>query len=206
MKKKIAGALVLSLAMALTFGMTVFAASPSTSNTTAAPAAVAEAKQPSMEYVTGVVASKTVVVDGVAVEVPDFKVESVAKEVVAAAQEQAKAMVAPNAAVLKAFDVPAPKGVDVSKGVQITFAVPGVAAGQKIAVLHQKADGTWESLPVNNVAQDSVTATFTSFSPVAIVAYEGSPKTGEMLPAAGVLAVICLAGAAVCAKKVRFSK
>ncbi len=30
-----------------------------------------------------------------------------------------------------------------------------------------------------------------------------SPKTGETMPVAGILAVICLAGAAVCAKKVR---
>ena len=33
-----------------------------------------------------------------------------------------------------------------------------------------------------------------------------SPKTGETLPAAGILAVICLAAAAVCAKKVRYNR
>lgn len=33
-----------------------------------------------------------------------------------------------------------------------------------------------------------------------------SPKTGETLPVAGILAVICLAGAAVCAKKVRYNR
>ncbi len=33
-----------------------------------------------------------------------------------------------------------------------------------------------------------------------------SPKTGETLPVAPIMAVICLAGAAVCAKKVRFNR
>lgn len=33
-----------------------------------------------------------------------------------------------------------------------------------------------------------------------------SPKTGETLPAAGILAVVCLAAAAVCAKKVRYNR
>ncbi len=33
-----------------------------------------------------------------------------------------------------------------------------------------------------------------------------SPKTGETLPVAGILAVICLAAAAVCAKKVRYNR
>lgn len=33
-----------------------------------------------------------------------------------------------------------------------------------------------------------------------------SPKTGETLPVAGLMAVICLAGAVVCAKRVRYNK
>lgn len=33
-----------------------------------------------------------------------------------------------------------------------------------------------------------------------------SPKTGETLPVAGILAVICLAGVAVCAKKTRYNR
>ena len=32
-----------------------------------------------------------------------------------------------------------------------------------------------------------------------------SPKTGETLPVAGIMAVICLAGAAVAVKKVKFN-
>lgn len=205
MKKKFAGALALSFAMVLTFGMTALAApSTTTSTSSATSTAASEAQQTAAEYVTGVVANKTVVIGGVEKEI-DFKVEAVTKEVVTKAQEQAKILVAPNANVLKAFDVTLPAG-DYSAGVQITFAVPGISAGQKIAVLHQKTDGTWESVPVNNVAQDSVTATFTSFSPVAIVAYEGSPKTGAAVSAAGVLALICLAGAGVSVTRIRNKK
>ena len=33
-----------------------------------------------------------------------------------------------------------------------------------------------------------------------------SPKTGETVPMAGILAVVCLAGVAVCAKKVRYNR
>ena len=33
-----------------------------------------------------------------------------------------------------------------------------------------------------------------------------SPKTGETMPVAGILAVMCLAGAAVCAKKARYNR
>ena len=65
----------------------------------------------------------------------------------------------------------------------ISFNVTGVTASSNIAVLHKKADGTWESVPCT-VANGKVTATFTSLSPVVIVelpvAKTGvSPKTGE---------------------------
>ena len=65
----------------------------------------------------------------------------------------------------------------------IKFNVAGVTANSNIKVLHQKADGTWESVPVV-VSNGSVTATFTSLSPVVIVEVAtsttgASPKTGE---------------------------
>ena len=78
--------------------------------------------------------------------------------------------------------------------------LPGITAGQKVAVLHQKADGTWESRPVTNVSNGSVTATFDSLSPVAVVSY-ASPKTGMSFPVAGVICIISLCGAALCMKK-----
>ena len=89
----------------------------------------------------------------------------------------------------------------------ITFEVKEVKAGDKIYLLHQKADKTWEVIHPDKVEAGKVTATFTSLSPVAIVeipAGETLPKTGApvVLP---VIALICAAGAAGCAKKVKFN-
>lgn len=89
----------------------------------------------------------------------------------------------------------------------ITFEVKGVNAGDKIYLLHQKADKTWEVIHPDKVEKDSVTATFKSLSPVAIVKVPATstlPKTGApvVLP---VVALICAAGAVGCAKKVKFN-
>lgn len=52
-----------------------------------------------------------------------------------------------------------------AKGVNITFSAPGINKGDTVAVLHLKADGTWES--ISAVAGDgSITGKFTSLSPV----------------------------------------
>lgn len=96
--------------------------------------------------------------------------------------------------------------------VQITFDVTGVTSGSKVVVLHH--NGTeWEKIPVDAVGDGTVTATFESLSPVAIVvektaasaAGTTSPKTGTspvvMMAIFG--AVICMAGAVVLTKKER---
>ena len=59
---------------------------------------------------------------------------------------------------------------------QLTFSVNGVTAGQKIAVLHQKHDGSWEVINPDSVGNGTVTATFTSLSPIAFVAYNASDR------------------------------
>lgn len=85
----------------------------------------------------------------------------------------------------------------------IAIAVPDVKAGETVIVLHQKADGTWEQLPVVEVANGKVTATFTSFSPVVIVKVAStSAKTGvvSVLP---LLATAGLVGAVVTGKKAK---
>ncbi len=93
----------------------------------------------------------------------------------------------------------------------------------------------WETIVPDAVVDGKVTATFKSFSPVIAnevtlveVGEEGapdewleprhpeqaqsapapgtSPKTAETLPVAGVMALICLAGAAVCAGRIRYNK
>lgn len=85
----------------------------------------------------------------------------------------------------------------------ITMNVPGITAGQSVVVLHQMSNGAWEVVPIVAVSAESVTATFTSLSPVAIITW-ASPKTGEGFPAVGIICVACLFGAAFCVKKYAF--
>lgn len=58
--------------------------------------------------------------------------------------------------------------VSADNPITVTFSVAGVNAGETITVLHKKADGTWEILP-GTAGTGTVTATFTSFSPVIFV-------------------------------------
>lgn len=110
-------------------------------------------------------------------------------------------------------------------GVAVTFNVTGINAGDNVKVLHYTSPTTCEVLSAT-AGNGTVTATFTSFSPVAIIKYTVptttttpgspdpgsytadptpvSPKTG-VLPIAAMAAGICLAGAAVCGKKVKFN-
>lgn len=55
--------------------------------------------------------------------------------------------------------------VSADNPVTVTFSIAGVNAGDTIAVIHKKSDGSWENLP-GTVANGTVTVTFTSFSPV----------------------------------------
>lgn len=178
-------AVVATAVMVLGSSMTAFAATTSTVAATA----------------TDVSAVAAATEDGTAVTV-----SAVTETVVTDAQKAAVALVGQSAAtnagtvqVEKVFELTA----TISGPTNITIAVPGVTAGQKVAVLHQKADGTWESVPVTNVSAGSVTATFTSLSPVAIVTY-ASPKTGESFPVAGAVCIVALFGAALCVKKFVF--
>lgn len=80
-------------------------------------------------------------------------------------------------------------GVDISKGVDITFTdaniVGNVKSGDKIIVLHVKHDGSIEYLPA--VAGDgTITANFTSLSPVAWFKVEAGGNAGAVSPKTGV--------------------
>ena len=121
---------------------------------------------------------------------------------VANAQAQAQAYFGESATVLKVFDVSLPAG-DYSAGVDVTMNVPGVLAGQSISVIHWNGQ-YWENLAVTNVSDGSVTATFTSFSPVAVIVNPSvaAPSTGYNAPVAVIiLAVVCAAGAAYCLRR-----
>ncbi len=107
--------------------------------------------------------------------------------------------------------------------ITIVMSVDGVKAGDNVMVLNYH-DGGWKTDSVKNakaIADGKVEATFTHLSPVMVITYTvatttvtppatttdetpASPKTG-VLPVAAIAAGICLAGAAVCGKKVKFN-
>lgn len=110
--------------------------------------------------------------------------------------------------------------------------VPNVKASKEYVLLHWKSKGGTEIIPVTVNGDGSITFTVSAFSDFALyeakitpkvddedddnddsndtpaVTADGapaSPKTGETLPVAGIAMMIALAGAAVCAKKVRYN-
>lgn len=196
MKKKIA--VLLAAVLVLSMGTTVYAAGSSDTTTTTAPtAAEVAAQKEATTLATGVEASSSVVIDGVAQSV-NASITSVHPTIVDTAKNAASVLVSEEASVLKVVDVKLP--VSFSKAT-ITFNVSGVVAGQNIQVLHQESNGQWVIIPDVTVGDGTVTATFTSLSPVAFVSVATSDKTGEMVSAFAILSLISLAGTAVCAKK-----
>ena len=187
MKKKIA--VVLTALMVMAMGTTAFAATSPTTKTSETTTTEATAY-----------ANVTVAAGVASTAAPTVKAVTTAQ--VEAAQTQAVASVAPTAKVLQMIDVTLPVSFEKA---QLTFSVNGVTAGQKIAVLHQKHDGSWEVINPDSVGNGTVTATFTSLSPIAFVAYNASAQTGETTPVLPIIVLICAAGIAVCGAKVKFN-
>ena len=187
MKKKLTA--LLAAVMIFALNLSAFAA-PSVTTVTADKTG---ATQTAAALADGVsVKSTGIVINGVAKTVTPV-VKSVPAATVTSAQTAAKSLVSANANLLKLIDVSLPESFTSAK---ITFDVSGVKAGQKVNVLHQKADGTWEKIANVVVGDGTVTATFTSLSPVAFVVEGTSDKTGSVSPVVTILAAICLAGAA----------
>jgi len=113
-----------------------------------------------------------------------------------------------------------------AEGVVVGLTIPKIDAAKKYIILHyNKTKTAWETMGAEKVEGNTFFVRFTSFSPVVVVEVEEeaaaadtntnnttttttttpaqSPKTGETLPVAGIMAVICLAGAVVCAKRAR---
>lgn len=195
MKKSIAALLVAVLVLSV--GTPVLASSPSSSNTNTSTQASAAAQQEAEALASGVEA-ESVVVNGQSV---DVKISSASPATVSEAKKVAEINLPASATVLKVVEVSLP--VDFEK-ITLTFNVSGVVAGQSVTVLHMLPDHNWEILPAT-AGNGTVTATFTSLSPVAFVVGATSPKTGETLPVFAILAVICLAGTVVCSRKVKFN-
>ena len=76
-----------------------------------------------------------------------------------------------DAEVLGMTDLSVDKNVNTSKGIRLTFSVPGVKSTDKVYVLHQLSTGEWETLKPTSISDGQVTVTLYSFSPVAIVRY-----------------------------------
>ena len=207
MKKKIA--ILLTTLMILTMGTTVFAAgSSSATDTTVKTAAEVAAEKEAEALASGVSAGAAgIVIDGVASTV-NASLTAVSPATADSAKNAASVLVSNTASVLKVVDVKLPVSF---KSVTITFQVNGVKAGQKVSVLHQTASGAWEVLPAT-AGDNTITATFTSLSPVAFVvegsAADGtvSPKTGATLPVAVILSGICFVGFVVCSRKLTCNK
>lgn len=203
MKRRIlafVGAMVLAMGMS----MTAFAAGSTTANDVAnnpAPAAAPELATGSQQFTEATIeefAKTTTVTTTVA----GAKIEAVSTDVAKAAIAQAKAVVSQNAFVATIVDLKVPEGTGEAS---FTLGCANVHAGQNVTILHQKKDGTWESIKPSAVNNGSVTFTLTSYSPVAVVINAVSPKTGDMMMIAAGMAMVCLAGAAVFARKARLS-
>ena len=184
MKKKLTA--LLAAVMIFALNLSAFAApSPTTADTTGAPATAKVLAE-------GVAVQNSIIINGAAQTVTPV-VTSVPEATVTSAKAAAQAMVSSNANLLKLIDVELPVSFTSAK---ITFNVSGVKAGQKVTVLHQKADKSWEKISDVVVGDGTVTATFTSLSPVAFVVEGTSDKTGSVSPILTIVAAICLAGAA----------
>lgn len=197
MKKRIA--CLLTALMVLSMGTTVLAA-PSTG---------AEAPKVEASTSTGVKAEIGEVDESVKTEANTLAVEA-AKAVNADAK-------ADDVKVLAVVDIKLPEGtvIDPEKGIDITIKAEGVKAGDSIVLLHKKDGTTWETIIPSSVKDGEIVANFKSLSPVAIVKVEapatsGNAPAGGTAPKAGVVtvlpfaALVCAAGAAGCARKMKF--
>lgn len=205
MKKKI---LALGLALTLTFAMSitvsaagsVTADSVASSTTTAAPAtttadpALATATQQFDEATIAEFATTTTVASADV----NVVVSKVSTDTVKSAISQAKVVVGDNAFIASVVDISVPAG---TQKATITLNCPNVWVGQSVTILHQKADGSWESITPDAVGNNTVTFTMTSFSPVAIVINATAPKTGDVVMMVAIMAILGLAATAVCSKK-----
>lgn len=187
-------ALLVAGILTCSVGLTAFASAspstPSTDTTVKGSSSVDEVKVWDKILVDGNEVSSTV------------SIVEAAAEVVKSAEAQAIVAVGKNAVVLQVVDV---NFAESFKSITIPFNLKNVKANDKIVALHQKADGTWETITPDKVEDGKVTVTFTSLSPVAFVTGDvavKSPKTGDMtVPFVAIIAVVALAGSALVSKK-----
>ncbi|MCM1535254.1 MAG: hypothetical protein NC126_04960 [Clostridium sp.] len=217
--------LALGVAMSLTFGMTVFAAEnpsvstkdPNVSNATL-----------STEASTINAANEDVTVSAVSVKVYDTAATVAdSKNFATEIAEKLDAEEVTKVDLVTVFDLTGKTGEITLKGLENK-----VSTSAKYVMWHVFDNGSYEILPVTVNSDGSITFTTGSNSVFALYKVEAtekdgedeedddddsaapavtstgapaSPKTGETLPVAGIAMMIALAGAAVCATKVRYN-
>ncbi len=206
--RKLSTMLALGLALVMTFGMTVSAAGSPVPGSNDVTEALGKG-----------VTSATTNVEGVTVNADCAITEASYNEADAIVVELNKDSEIENAVIVAAANVE----VEGANGQEVTveLEVAGIKADKTYVALHQKDDGEWEVLDVVVLADGKIALTSSNWSPIVIVAVDVadeddddddkkdeaaavvSPKTGEVMPIVSVMAVICLAGVAVCAKKAR---
>lgn len=133
-------------------------------------------------------ANATVAVEGAKVEVLTKEVLAAVNDVVTNPTHLTNLGVSTAAKLSAAFDlkITIPAG---ETSVSVPIKVNNAKAGDYAVILHRKADGQWEKVGEGFLGADlTVTGTFTSFSPVAVMVVDASqvsaagvkaPKTGE---------------------------
>lgn len=163
MKRKLAG--LLTALMVLAMGTTAFAAgspSPDRNNNSGTTSTPPSASQ-----------------DTAIGNATNTKITQVS-EAVADSAKRVASVVSPDAQVMAVVDV-AYDGVIPAGGVQISFSLAGVQAGDNYVLLHQLPDGRWEVIRPDSIENGVIKATFTSLSPVAFVKIASS----QNVPAPG---------------------
>ena len=222
MKRKLAG--LLTALMVLSMGMTAFAAKspdPANGGSSNSSGSSSSTTPPSASQDTAIGNATNTTITQVS-------------EAVAAAAGNVAKQVSPDAQVMAVVDVTY-DGVIPAGGVQISFSLGNVQAGDNYVLLHQLPDGRWEMITPDSIENGMIKATFTSLSPVAFVkiasqqnggntgtngtstrpngttagASATAAKTVAASPKTGaalpVLALICAAGIVVCGRKVKFN-
>lgn len=162
MKRKLAG--LLTALMVLSMGMTAFAAnSPGNGNSTNSSGSGSSTTAPSQDIAVGNATNTTITPVTTAVR---DAAENVAKQV------------SPDAQVTAVVDVTY-DGTIPAGGVQISFSLAGVQAGDNYVLLHQLPDGRWEVIRPDSVENGVIKATFTSLSPVAFVKIASAQNGGS---------------------------
>jgi hypothetical protein len=201
--------LLCAVVLALSMGMVAFASASPSSTSNDAVSAPENVYTPTNEKGEVDTAGKVGVYE--TVKIPG---NENAKVVVVAVSTTVKAAAVQQAAALGLASAPFAyvdvnvEGYTAGTPVTVPFNLVNVVAGDSILVLHQKADGTWETIIPDKVEDGKVTVSFTSLSPVVFVRGTAapavaSPKTGaeDIVPFAAIILVAAFGVGAIARKR-----